>query len=138
IQGIGIYHACVMIFRRKDLDGADFVIGPHRGPQWPAFSRPEIATMEMIHPHIDAAYRRVNQLQSQHCARRGMEELIALLPLPAILIDWNVVPLFHNSAALDATVRWLGGDAHLKRSSIDFALPLDLLAAVAQMKDDWT
>lgn len=79
IEGIGIYHATVMIFWRENLDGADLIIGPHRSAKWPKFSPEEVAKMELIREHIDAAYRRVNKLQSESSARRGLEECIPLL-----------------------------------------------------------
>ena len=138
IQGIGIYHATVMIFWREHLEGADFVMGPHRGPQWPKFSPEEVATMELIHPHIDAAYRRVNELQSQNCARHGMEEFVALLPLPALLVDWNLTLLFHNDSAAQAVARWAGTDPHLKLTRRLFKLPEDLRTALDAMREEWT
>ncbi len=138
IRGIGIQHACVMIFWRENLDGADLVIGPHRSAEWPEYSPEEIATMETIHPYIDAAYRRVNLLQSQRCARRGLEEFIALLPLPAVLVDWGLTPLFHNTASREAAARWNGAGPHDKPSPDEFAVPADLLAAIETMKEDWT
>ena len=91
--------------------------------------------METIHPHIDAAYRRVNALQSQRCARRGMAEFIALLPLPAIVVDWQLGPLFHNTARQEAAARWTGADPCLKSPASEFAVPADLLGAIAEMKD---
>jgi len=81
-----------------------------------------VAITETIHPHIDAAYRRVNALQSQRCARRGMAEFIALLPLPAIVVDWQLTPLFHNTAGQEAAVRWTGADSCLKSPASEFGV----------------
>lgn len=138
IQGIGIYHATTMIFWRSDLDGADLVMGPHRSAKWPKFSPEEVERMEIIHPHIDAAYRRVNQLQSESCARRGLEEFVAMLPLPAILIDWEFTPLFRNSSAGDAAAAWNGSDAHLKAAARDIFVPKEVLAVIDDMRSKWT
>jgi DNA-binding CsgD family transcriptional regulator len=138
IQRIGLRHACPLIFWRDSLDGADLVVGPHRSAKWHAFSSEEIATMELIHSHIDAAYRRVNQLQSQRCARRGMEDFVALLPLPALLVDWNLTPVFHNAAGREAAARWSGESVHLNAPAKGFRPPSDLLSIIAEMKQDWT
>ncbi len=138
IEGIGIYHATVIIFWRENLEGADLVIGPHRGPQWPKFSPEEVAMMEAIHPHIDAAYRRVNKLQSQSNARRGLEEFVTLLPLPAVLLDWNLMLLFHNASASEAVAHWAGTDPHLKLIAADFQLPAELRAMLNEMREEWT
>jgi DNA-binding CsgD family transcriptional regulator len=138
IQRIGLRHACPLIFWRENLDGADLVIGAHRSAKWPAFSPADIAAMELIHPHVDAAYRRVNALVSQRCARRGMEEFVALLPLPAILVDWELKGLFHNAAGREAAARWAGASAHLNTPAKGFQPPPDLLCVLAEMKQDWT
>jgi DNA-binding CsgD family transcriptional regulator len=138
IQGIGIYHATVMIFWREGLDGADLVIGPHRGPQWPKFSPEEVARIELIHPHIDAAYRRVNKLQSQSCARRGLEEFVASLPLPALLVEWDLRLLFHNASASEAVARWNGADPHLKTNPGLLQIPANLRTVIETLREEWT
>ncbi len=138
IQRIGIYHATVMPFWREGLDGADLVMGPHRGPQWPKFSPEEVARMELIHPHIDAAYRRVNKLQSQSCARRGLEEFVASLPLPALLVEWDLRLLFHNASASEAVARWKGTDPHLKTGPDDLQLPANLRTEIETLREEWT
>lgn len=135
---IGTYHATVLIFWRENLDGADLIVSPHRGPQWPKFSEEEVARMDLIHPHIDAAYRRVNKLQSQNCARRGLEEFIGLLPLPAVLVDWKLTTLFHNMAGREIAARWAGAGPHDKCSPNAFEIPPDLLGEIEVMKEDWT
>jgi DNA-binding CsgD family transcriptional regulator len=138
IKRIGLRHACPMIFWREKLDGADLVIGAHRSARWPPFSSEDVAAMELIHPHVDAAYRRVNALQSQRCARRALEEFIDLLPLPAILIDWELTPFFHNTAAREAAARWSGAGRHVKVAAQEFTVPPDLLMTIGTMKEDWT
>lgn len=138
IQRIGIYHATVMIFWREGLDGADLVIGPHRGPQWPKFSPEEVARMELIHPHIDAAYRRINKLQSQSCARRGLEEFVESLPLPALLVEWDLRLLFHNASASEAVARWNGTDPQRKPDPGDLPLPASLRTELEAMREEWT
>lgn len=114
------------------------MMGPHRSARWPEFSSEDMATMEAIHPYIDAAFQRVNLLQSQRCAQRGIEELISLLPLPAILVDWQLKPLLHNTAGRESAARWLGAEPHHRRSPDAFEIPADLLAAIAEMKENWT
>lgn len=138
IQGIGIYHASTMIFWRENLNGADLVMGPHRSAEWPKFSPEEVGRMEAIHPHIDAAYRRVIKLESQTCARRGLEEFVSMLPLPAILIDWEFVALFQNNTAENAAAVWNGNDGHLKPSGRDIFVPSDLLTVIEEMRGEWT
>jgi DNA-binding CsgD family transcriptional regulator len=138
IQGIGIYHATSMIFWRENLDGADLVMGPHRSAAWPKFSPEEVERMELIHPHIDAAYRRINTLQTQSCTLRGLEEFVALLPLPAILIDWQLAPLFQNSSAGEAVANWMGVDVNRLPSGRDISVPKELLAAIDGMRGEWT
>lgn len=138
IQGIGIYHATAMVFWRENLDGADLVMGPHRSAEWPKFSPAEVGRMEAIHPHIDAAYRRVIKLESQTCAQWGLEEFVSMLPLPAILIDWKLTPLVQINSAGNAAAAWNGNGAHFKSSGRSIFVPPDLLTVIDEMRGEWT
>jgi DNA-binding CsgD family transcriptional regulator len=134
VQGVIMRHAVALFFWNKTLDIVDLLLAPHRGPHMPAISAAEMITLQALHPHIDAARRRVSRLQSVTCTRRGLEDFVSMLPLPTILLDWQLAPLYHNGAARRAAALWSGTDPHLKLTSREFRMPPDLLAVLEKMR----
>lgn len=138
IRGIGIQHAVVMPLWRESLDGADMVIGPHRALGRGEFTRDEMEIMELLHPHIDAAYRRVNRLETRTGELLGLEQCVEALPLPTALLDWELVPFFSNPSGQEAMARWCGASRHLKLPSRGLEMPGDLRRELRTMREQWT
>ena len=127
-------HAIALFFWNKALDIVDLLLAPHRGPHMPDISVAEMATLQALYPHIEAAHRRVSRLQGVTCTRRGLEKFVSMLPLPTILVDWGLAPLYHNAAARLAAARWNGIDPHLKLTIRELKMPADLLAVLEEMR----
>jgi len=138
IEGMGMRHSVVMLFWNDSLDAAYFSLALHRTAQHSDFTPDELKLLKSLHPHIDSAYRRINQLQSAACARKGLEDFIGLLPLPTILVDWELNPLFHNPAARKAALRWEGANPHKKMLPDDFSIPKNLFPHLEEMRNEWT
>jgi DNA-binding CsgD family transcriptional regulator len=134
VQGIAMRHAVALFLWKDTLDIVDLLLAPHRGPQMPDISATEMTTVQALYPHIDTAYRRLSRLQSATCIRRGLEDFVSMLPLPTILLDWQLAPLYHNGAARRAAALWSGTDPQLKLTSREFKTPPDLLAVLEQMQ----
>jgi DNA-binding CsgD family transcriptional regulator len=133
-QGVTMRHAVALFFWNKTLDIVDLLLAPHRGAHMPAISTSEMSTLQELHPHIDAACRRVSRLQSVTCTRRALEDFVSMLPLPTILLDWQLRPLYHNGAARRAAAVWNGADPQLKLTSRKFKVPADLLDVLEEMQ----
>ena len=133
-HGVTMRNAVALFFWNKTVDVVDLLLAPHRGNHRPAISSAEMVTLQRLHAHIDAAYRRVSRLQCATCIRRGLEDFVSMLPLPTVLLDWQLAPLYHNAAARQAVALWSGTDPQLKRTSREFRLPADLLAVLEKMR----
>src|SRR4051812_12694853 len=131
-------HAIALFVWNQTQDGVDCGIGIHRGPGQPDFTPAEMATVAKLHSHIETAFRRVAKLQSDACAREGLQSFLRTLPLPTILLDWSLVPIYHNAAAAEAIAQWDGARRELKRARSILRLPPDLIAVMKRMRDDWT
>jgi DNA-binding CsgD family transcriptional regulator len=138
IQRIGMRHAVALFFWNETLDAANFTLAPNRGPREADISAAEMAAVEALHPHIDAAYRRVNRLQSATGLRRGLEDFVSTLPLAIILLDWQLAPLYHNAAAREAVAHWSGAHPHLKLTHREFKIPADLHAILVEIRTERT
>lgn len=133
ILGIGVQHATAMPFA-----GGDLIFAPQRASGRGEFTCDEMAIMETLHPHIDAAYRRVNRLQTESGALLGLEQCMTPLPLPTVLLDWDLAPFFFNPSGQEAIEHWRGANPHLKIPSGLPQLPADLLGALRTMREQWT
>ncbi len=87
-----------------------------------------------LYPHIDTALRRVRRLHRITCKCLGLEDFISTLPLPAILLDWELAPLYYNRAGCRAAALWNGSDPLLKLSIREFKVPKDLLSVVEEIR----
>lgn len=131
VLAVGVQHATTMPFA-----GGDLSFSPQRAPGRPEFSRDDAAILEALYPHIDLAYRRMNRLQTESGALLGLEQCLDLLPLPMIVVDWHLAPLFFNESAQDALVRWRGISPHLEADGLE--VPANLRAALQAMREEWT
>lgn len=138
IAGHGMRHAVAMVFWNETLDAAECMLVPHRTARRPDFSAEELALLATVHAHIDTAYRRIHRLQSAVCARKGLESFVEMLPQPAILVDWELTLLFQNESARAMATRWAGADRHVKVAAHSFSVPAVLLAALEEMRAEWT
>jgi hypothetical protein len=76
----------------------------------------------------------VSRLQEAACAQKALEDIVAMLPLPTVLVDWQLAPFYHNDAARKAAARWSGADPHLKNGN--FRMPEDLLGELKEMRHE--
>ena len=134
VQGAAMRHAVALFFWNETLDIVDLLLAPHCGAHMPHISAAEMTTLQALYAHIDTGYRRVSRLQTATCARRGLEDFFSMLPLPTILLDWQLSPLYHNGAARQAAALWSGTDPQLKLTSREFKMPPDLLAVLEEMR----
>jgi len=134
-EGVAMRYSIALFFWNSSLDIVDLLLAPHRGSQMPDFSAFEGEMVQAIYSHIDVAYRRVSRLQNARLAHRGLEDFLAKLPVPTILLDWQLAPFYHNEAARRAASRWSGADPHLKNCK--FRVPADLLGALKELPTRW-
>jgi DNA-binding CsgD family transcriptional regulator len=134
----GSRYAAALFFWNEERDSVDCAITLHRGPARPDFTTEELSALEMLHPHIATAFRRIARQQSEDCARESLQNFLSELPLPTILLDSNLRVVYSNSAGREAVALWTGRHRHLKRpAAVAISVPRDLLAAMEQMRAAW-
>lgn len=114
----------------------DCIFCVHRTAAQGDFSDEEIARIEALHPEIDRARRRVARLAEQRGALKSLQHFVRDLPVPAVLLSWQLEPLYHNREGVECCARWMNGNA-ARALKPCYGLPPALLAACAALKQQW-
>lgn len=133
----GSRYAAGLFFWNDEKESVDCALTLHRGKARTDFTADEVKTLEQLHPHIEVAFRRIARQQNESCARESLEHFLSELPVPTILLDWQLRPLYHNAAAREAVNRWSGGDRHCKLSG-SFRIPDDLEQHLDVLRRKWS
>ncbi|HWM24195.1 MAG TPA: helix-turn-helix transcriptional regulator [Chthoniobacterales bacterium] len=103
------------------------------------FSRAELGTIGSLHGHLSAALNGVLELQRERSARGALELVLAPLPLPIVVLDWELNVLYHNHAANESAMLWLRrpADAHCLKQASRFEVPAHVGALCRELKAVW-
>jgi hypothetical protein len=59
----------------------------------------EMKLVQRFYPQFDTALRRLGSLERERSVRNALEQFLSRLPLPTILLRWNLKPVYQNRAA---------------------------------------
>jgi DNA-binding CsgD family transcriptional regulator/PAS domain-containing protein len=130
-------HAVALFFWNDRLNAIDCALALHRSDRMSDFDPEEIRAIERIYPHIETAFRRVAKLQNAAAIRQSLDGFLRDLPLPTVLLDWELRPVYYNRAALESCALWESGVAHKTRARDRLRVPAELLAVMREMKNRW-
>ncbi len=114
-------------------------IGLYRTREQGDFTRAELALLEQLHPHFDAALRRIVRLHRERALRLSLEQLVDTLPVAAMLLDWELTIVVSNRLARELCACW-NGDARpdAPKNSGDWAhLSPEVVAYCQTLKGAW-
>ena len=69
----------------------------------------EMKLLRQLYRQFRTALQRLGSLEREQSARTALEELVRRLPLPTILLRWNLKPVYQNRAARDFCSVWEKG-----------------------------
>ena len=109
----------------------------YRSPRQRRFSEEDIARLRSLMPYIEVAISRVQRFQEEKLQRRMMEAFNRELPVPVVLLDWSLKPLFANREAYRAAARWNYGPKNFRPHANPefFRIPGPVLQAARQLKE---
>jgi DNA-binding CsgD family transcriptional regulator len=115
------------------------LIGLNRSQNDHDFSRAELGTLGSLHGHLGAALNGVLELQRERSARGALELVLAPLPLPIVVLDWELDVLYHNRAASESAVLWMRrpADARCLKQASRFEVPAQVGALCRELKAVW-
>jgi DNA-binding CsgD family transcriptional regulator len=101
------------------------------------FTVPQMKLLRRLYPHFHAALRRLSSLEREHAARAAFEEFLKRLPLPTILLRWNLKLIYQNQAAREFCALWQRGPQAARILKADAPVPREILDGCRELKSRW-
>src|SRR2546429_1187176 len=114
---------CVIAIMRTGMQG-DFL---------PA----EMKLLRELYPQFLTALHRLGALEREHSVRMDLEEFLSRLPLPTILLRWNLKTIYQNRAARDFCAVWEKGTQEAQLMKVTSPIPSEILDRCRLLKQQW-
>jgi DNA-binding CsgD family transcriptional regulator len=101
------------------------------------FDEPKLKLLQHLYPQFQTALRRLGSLERERSARAAFEEFLRRLPLPTILLRWNLKPAYQNQAAREFCALWERGPRMARLMKANAALPSEILDGCRALKQRW-
>jgi DNA-binding CsgD family transcriptional regulator len=126
--------AALFFWKRQKLIG---VVAILRTMKQGDFSLAELKLLRQLHPQLFAALRRIESLERERSVRTDLEEFLRRLPLPTIILRWNLKPLYQNQAAREFCAVWKKGPEEARRTKANSSIPCEILDRCRVLKEKW-
>ena len=97
----------------------------------------EMKLLQQLYPQFLTALCRLRSLEREHSLRMDLEEFLSRLPLPTILLRWNLKPIYQNQAARDFCAVWEKGPKAAQRMKATSPIPSEILDRCRLLKQQW-
>ena len=97
----------------------------------------EMKLLRQLYPQFLTALRRLRSLEREHSLRMDFEEFLSRLPLPTILLRWNLKPIYQNRAARDFCAVWEKGPEEAQLMKATSPIPSEILDRCRLLKQQW-
>jgi DNA-binding CsgD family transcriptional regulator len=97
----------------------------------------EMKLLHHLYPHFLTALCRLRSLEREHSLRMDLEEFLSRLPLPTILLRWNLKPIYQNRAARDFCAVWEKGPEEAQLTNATSPIPSEILDRCRLLKQQW-
>jgi len=101
------------------------------------FSPAEMTLFGHLYPQFLTALCRLRLLEREHSLRMDLEEFLSRLPLPTILLRWNLKPIYQNRAARDFCAVWEKGPEEAQLMKATSLIPSEILDRCRLLKQQW-
>jgi DNA-binding CsgD family transcriptional regulator len=128
------YGVCLFFWKRQRLI---CVIAIMRTATQGDFSLAEMNLIRQLYPQFLTALCRLRSLEREHLLRMDLEEFLSRLPLPTILLRWNLKPIYQNRAARDFCAVWEKGPEDAQLTKTTSPIPSEILDRCRLLKQQW-
>jgi DNA-binding CsgD family transcriptional regulator len=97
----------------------------------------EMNLLRQLYPQFLTALCRLRSLEREHSLRMDLEEFLSRLPLPTILLRWNLKPIYQNRAARDFCAVWEKGPEAAQLTKATSPIPTEILDRCRLLKQQW-
>lgn len=94
----------------------------------------EIKLVRQLHPQFSTALQRLESLERERAVRTDLEEFVKRLPMPTMLLRWNLKLLFQNRAARDFCAVWEKGFERSQLLNTNSPIPPEILDRCRSLK----
>src|SRR6516165_1384959 len=101
------------------------------------FSPAEVKFLRGLYPQFMTALRRIEPLERERSVRIDFEAFLSRLPLPTIILQWNLKPIYQNQAAREFCAVWEKGPEEAKLTKAASPIPCAILDRCRLLKQQW-
>ena len=100
-------------------------------------AQPEIKLLRRLYAEFNIALRRIRSLEREHSARAAFETFLRRLPLPIMLLRWNLKLAYQNKAAREFCMAWRVGSVASRELKAEGPVPDEILDGCRRLKRRW-
>jgi len=97
----------------------------------------EMKLLQQLYPQFLTALCRLRSIEREHLLRMDLEEFLSRLPMPTILLRWNLKPIYQNRAARDFCAVWEKGPEEAQLTKATSPIPSEILDRCRLLKQQW-
>ena len=101
------------------------------------FTKAQSGLLRSLYPQFQTALQRIASREREISARMAFEEFIRRLPLPTILLRWNLQLIYQNQAAREFCALWQMGPYRAQVLKAHVPVPKDILDGCRQLRRGW-
>jgi DNA-binding CsgD family transcriptional regulator len=101
------------------------------------FSSAELKLLRQLYPQFLAALRRIESLERERSVRVNFQQFLQRLPLPTMILRWNLKPVYQNPAAREFCAVWEKGPEEAKRTKANSPVPGEIVDQCRVLKQRW-
>jgi DNA-binding CsgD family transcriptional regulator len=99
--------------------------------------QPAIKLLPRLYAEFNIALRRIRSLEREHSARAAFETFLRGLPLPTMLLRWNLKLAYQNKAAREFCLAWRVGPVASRVLKAEAPVPDEILDGCRLLKRRW-
>lgn len=108
-----------------------------RSPKHGPFSQSEMKRVGQLYTQFQTALDRLRSLEREHTGRVALEQFMRRVPLPTILLRWNLRLVYRNQAAFEFCSIWQRGPKQAQLIKSEAPLPPEILDRCQMLKKRW-
>jgi FixJ family two-component response regulator len=97
----------------------------------------EMKLLRRLYQQFSIALRRISSLEREHLARAAFETFLRRLPLPTMLLRWNLELVYQNKAAREFSLLWREGPEVSRLIKAMTPVPEEILEGCLRLKKLW-
>ncbi len=125
---------CLFLWKRQRLICGMAILRPAKLGD---FSPGEIKVLRELYPQFMTALCRIESLERERSLRIDFEAFLSRLPLPTIILQWNLKPIYLNRAAREFCAIWEKRPEIAKQTKATSSIPSAILDRCRLLKQQW-